>query len=115
MMTLMIVDDNPAMRRLIKSIVCDLADLISECSDGSQAVEAYAAQQPDWVLMDIEMKVLDGLSATRQIKAAFPDARIVIVSEYDHPDWRDEARSAGAVRYVLKENLSALRGILKFP
>src|SRR5882724_3674175 len=111
-MRLLIVEDNYQMRRLIKRIVGDTAEAIFECGDGSEALAAYRAHQPDWVLMDIEMKRLDGISATRQIKAAFPEARIVIVSEYDHPDWRDEARSAGAYQYVLKENLGELRGIL---
>jgi DNA-binding NarL/FixJ family response regulator len=111
-MRLLIVEDNYQMRRLIKSIIRDLVDVIYECSDGSEALQAYAAQQPDWVLMDIEMKELDGISATRQIKAAFPDARIVMVTEYDHPDYREETRRAGACGYVLKENLFEIRRIL---
>jgi DNA-binding NarL/FixJ family response regulator len=111
-MRLLIVEDNYQMRRLIKSIIRDLVDVIYECSDGSEALQVYAAQQPDWVLMDIEMKELDGISATRQIKAAFPDARIVMVTEYDHPDYREETRRAGACGYVLKENLFEIRRIL---
>ena len=107
------VEDNYQMRRLIKSVVGGLADAVFECGDGEEALEAYRAHRPDWVLMDIEMKRLDGLSATRQIKAAFPEARIVIVTEYDQTDWREEARRAGACDYVLKENLSELRHILK--
>ena len=112
-MRLLIAEDNYQMRRLIKSIVGGAAEAIYECNDGSGAIETYAAQQPDWVLMDIEMKPLDGISATRQIKAAFPDARIVIVTEYDNADWREEARLAGACEYVLKENLVELRRILR--
>jgi len=106
------VEDNYQMRRLIKSIVGDTADAVYECSDGSEAFDAYAVHQPDWVLMDIEMKVLDGISTTRQIKAAFPAARIVIVTEYDNADWRTEASAAGACEYILKENLLELRRIL---
>lgn len=106
------MEDNYQMRRLIKSVVGDLAEAIFECCDGSEALDAYRAQRPDWVLMDIEMTRLDGISATRQIKAAFPDARVVIVTEYDHPDWREEARCAGACEYVLKENLFELRRIV---
>jgi CheY-like chemotaxis protein len=111
-MRLLIVDDNYQMRRLIKSIVRDIADSISECSDGSEALQVYRAHEPDWVLMDIEMKELDGISATRQIKAAFPNARIVMVTEYNHPDYREEALRAGACEYVLKENLFEIRRIL---
>ena len=108
----MIVDDNPDMRRLIRSIIGGLAGSIVECRDGAEAVREYAAHQPDWVLMDIEMKPLDGISATAEIKRGFPDARIVIVTEYDDPDWRQEARDAGACAYVLKDNLPEMRRIL---
>ena len=111
-MRLLIVDDNQQMRRLIKSVVGNLAETVFECADGSEALQAYREQQPDWVLMDIEMKRLDGISATRQIKAAFPDARIAILTEYDDPDWREEALAAGACEYVLKEELFEVRRIL---
>jgi CheY-like chemotaxis protein len=106
------VDDNPAMRGLIKSIIADLAGDVSECGDGAEALAAYAACRPDWVLMDVRMKELDGISAARQIKAAFPDARIIIVTDYDDPKLREAARRAGAREYVLKENLLDLRRIL---
>jgi CheY-like chemotaxis protein len=115
MLSLLIVDDNADMRRLIRSIVSDLASYIVECGDGSQAIQAYAAHKPDWVLMDIEMPALDGISATQEIKSGFPDARIVIVTEYDDANWREEARQAGACAYVLKENLPEVRRILQSP
>ena len=111
-MRVLIVEDNYQMRRLIKSIVGNTAEAVYECADGSEALQAYAAHRPDWVLMDIEMKTLDGISATRQIKAAFPDARVVIVTEYDNADWRIAASDAGACGYVLKENLLEVRRIL---
>jgi two-component system response regulator DegU len=112
-MRLLIVEDNYQMRRLIKSIVGDLAEAVLECGDGSEALEAYRAHKPDWVLMDVEMKTLDGISATRQITTAFPDARILIVTEYNNADWREEARHAGAIGYVLKENLLEVRATLE--
>jgi CheY-like chemotaxis protein len=115
MVSLLVVDDNPDMRRLIKSIISDLAGPVYECADGSDALREYAAHRPDWVLMDIQMKTIDGISATRDIKSAFPDARIVIVTEYDDPNWREEARRAGACAYVLKENLPDVRLILQNP
>jgi CheY-like chemotaxis protein len=115
MLSLLVVDDNSDMRRLIKSIVSDLAGSIYECADGSDALQVYAVHRPDWVLMDIQMKTLDGISATREIKSAFPDARVVIVTEYDDPDWREDARQAGACAYVLKDNLPDVRLILQNP
>lgn len=112
-MKLMIVDDSADMRRLIRSILSDLADSVVECADGCEALQTYAAHKPDWVLMDIEMPALDGISATRRITLAFPEARILIVTEYDDADWREEAWRAGACGYVLKESLAGLRRILQ--
>ena len=111
-MTCLIVDDNAQMRELIASIVGDLADHIAECADGGEALEAYRASRPDWVLMDIKVGTVDGIAATRQIKSAFPSARIVIVTKYDDPELRAAARDAGACRYVVKENLLVLRRVL---
>lgn len=111
-MRLMIVDDNADMRRLIKTITHGLADSFIECSDGLQALQQYAAQKPDWVLMDIEMPTLDGIAATKEIKLAFPSARILIVTEYDDAYWREESERAGACGYVLKDSLSQLRSLL---
>ena len=54
-MALLIVDDNPTVRRLIAKIVADLVDDIRECSDGAEALVAYQQCHPDMTLMDIEM------------------------------------------------------------
>ncbi|MCI0487594.1 MAG: response regulator, partial [Blastocatellia bacterium] len=67
---------------------------------------------PDWVLMDIMMERVDGITATREIRRAFPDARIVIVTNFDDAKFRDAAREAGAGYYVPKENLMAVRAVL---
>jgi CheY-like chemotaxis protein len=113
-MILLIVDDNQQMRRLIRSVVSDLADNISECCDGEFALAAYAEQRPDWVLMDIRMQRVDGISATRTIKKNYPDAHVCIVTDYDDAELRDQARDAGAEDYVVKEDLLRLRQVLTF-
>ena len=100
------------MRRVIRNVVSDLAR-VEECADGGEAVGAFARCRPDWVLMDIKMGALSGIEATRRIKSAFPEARIVIVTNYDDDDMREEARLAGACQYILKENLLALRSIIR--
>lgn len=111
-LTILIVDDNAAMRRMIGRIVKDYAGRIYECSDGSQALKAYKENHPDWVLMDIEMKEKDGLTATEEILTNFPKAKILIVTKYDDEGMRNAARCAGACGYVLKENLLDIRGII---
>lgn len=114
-MKLILVDDNDGMRRLIKSTVLGPGDVVHESSDGNDAFVLYAKHRPDWVVMDIGMPKVDGVAATRQIKEAFPEARIVVISQYDDPELREAVRRAGAVEYVLKDNLMALHGILGGP
>jgi DNA-binding NarL/FixJ family response regulator len=109
---LLIVDDKPEVRRMIRRFLADLAAEISETEDGESAFDAYVVFQPDCVLMDIEMKHTNGIVATERIRAAYPQANIVIVTSYDDDCLRERATIAGARGYVLKENLLALRSML---
>lgn len=111
-MNILIVDDSAQMRRALCGFIGDLADAFYECADGAEAFAAYAAHRPDWVLMDIALPNLDGIAATRQIIAAFPDARIVMVTSYDNAELRAQARAAGACEYVVKEDLLDLPQVL---
>jgi len=108
MISLLIAEDNEKMRRMLKSLVANLVSTLWECSDGEDAIAAYMTHRPDFVFMDAEMKHLDGITATRRIKAADPAARIIIVTSYDQADLREAAQAAGACGYVLKENLLEL-------
>ncbi len=107
-MNVLIVEDNSAMRRLIRNIVSPVADQVYECSDGAEAVAAYVLHRPDYVLMDIEMSVMDGITATARIKALEPTAKIIIVTDYDQVELREAAQEAGACGYVVKDNLLEL-------
>jgi len=111
-MKLLIVEDNPGVRRVIRSLVAGLADDIRECADGAEALPLYHTRRPDVVLMDIEMKTMDGITATRHITAADRSARVIIVTDYDHPDLREAAREAGACGYLAKDNLLDLLALL---
>jgi len=110
---LLIVDDNAAVRRLIVGIVLPFADEICECSDGADAVSAYTAQKPDLVLMDIRMKQVDGIEATKRIKVADPSAKIIVVTDYDDELLRQAAMREGACGYALKDNLLDLIRVLE--
>jgi CheY-like chemotaxis protein len=112
-MKLLIVEDSPSVRRVIRSIVATVADEVYECEDGADALPAYVAHKPDWVLMDIAMKNVDGISATKLIRDQYPDAKIIIVTNFDEADLRESALQAGACGYVLKENLLELRRLLQ--
>ena len=110
---LLIVEDSAPVRRLIKSVVADLAEEIYECANGVEALSEYSRYQPDFVLMDIRMSLMDGIAATRQIRKADPGARIIIVTDYDQIDLREAAKRAGAIGYVVKDNLLDLVSFLK--
>jgi CheY-like chemotaxis protein len=112
-MRLLIVDDNTSVRRLIRSIVAGVAEEIHECESGMTALAAYLEYHPDVVLMDIEMKELDGIAATMQIKAAHPAAKIIMVTNYDDAELREAARDAGACAYVLKHSLLEVNTVLR--
>jgi DNA-binding NarL/FixJ family response regulator len=111
-MTMLIVDDSAKMRHYIRSAIGDLAESIIEGGDGMQAIALYADHQPDWLVIDIAMPVLDGIEATRRIRKSSPTARIVVLTVFNDPALREAARDAGAAAYVLKENLLDLRRIL---
>ena len=112
-MTILIVEDNPTIRRLIRRAISDFADNIFECEDGANALAAYTEHRPDVVLMDVRMPRMDGLSATRQILQQYAAARIVIVTDYNDDALRSAAREAGACAYALKNNLTELDIVLR--
>ena len=85
-MTILIVEDNAVVRRLIRRAIAHLAVEIYECTDGADALQAYTEHQPDLVFMDVRMPRMDGLAATRQIRQSYPKARIVIVTDYDEQE-----------------------------
>ena len=111
-MKLLIVDDHAAMRRLIGRVVSDMVSEIEECGDGSEALAAYNRFLPDWVVMDIEMEHMDGITATREIINIFPNARVLIVSKHADKELLEAAYKAGACGLVLKENLLPIREVL---
>jgi DNA-binding NarL/FixJ family response regulator len=112
-MKLLIVEDNPGVRSVIRSLMAAVTSEIIECADGTEALALYNLQQPDLVLMDIQLGATDGIAAARQIRAADPAARVIMVTNYDQLDLREAARQAGAWGYVLKENLLELVGLVK--
>ena len=108
----MIVDDHPRMRGLIRGLCAGLATEFIEVAGGEEAVSTYDRLRPDCVLMDIEMPGMDGLTATRAIRKGHPDARIIIVSSHDTPSFRARAEAEGVSGFVSKNDLSGLHQYL---
>jgi DNA-binding NarL/FixJ family response regulator len=111
-MILLIVEDNSTVRKLIRRAVADVADIIVECEDGSDALRAYESCRPDVVLMDVRMPSMDGLTATRLLLKHHPHAKVVILTDYNDDELRSAAREAGAYAFALKNNLTELDEVL---
>ena len=109
----LIVDDSPWVRATIRDVLEDLPLLYAECGDGDEVLAQFEAFAPHWVLMDIRMPRVDGITATAALRAAHPDARVIVVSDHDQEDILRAARHAGAVAYVAKWNLMELRRLLE--
>ena len=104
-MKLLLVDDNDRIRKMMRSIYSPHFDEIIECDDGDRAVAEFNNELPDWVVMDIKMTEMDGIEATEKIISSYPEAKVIIVSQYNDETTIGAAKKAGAVEFVSKENL----------
>jgi CheY-like chemotaxis protein len=114
-MKLLIADDNAPMRALLCRIFATFGTETRDCADGIEAVRAFNEFMPDWTVMDVSMPGLDGLAATRQILAAHPGARIIVLTNYCSAEYEQAAREAGAYAFVRKDNLHPLFSLLLPP
>jgi DNA-binding NarL/FixJ family response regulator len=76
--------------------------VVGEAENGRAAIELYAAMQPDVILMDIKMPILDGVAATSEIYRSFPAARVLVLTTFADRDYVSQALQAGACGYLLK-------------
>jgi DNA-binding NarL/FixJ family response regulator len=102
----LVADDQSMVRAGFRMLLGgeDDIDVVAEAGDGREAVEKAARFEPHVVLMDIRMPDVDGLQATREILAANPAARILILTTFDLDEYIYEALSAGASGFVLKDD-----------
>jgi two-component system response regulator NreC len=104
--TVLICDDHALFREGVKTILTSQPDfdVVGEAEDGKEGVDLATRLQPDVVLMDISMPVLKGFEATRRIKKARPEVKVLILSVYDDEDLVARCLDAGASGYVLKDS-----------
>lgn len=112
-MRILIVDDNARVRKTLHSLLHHLCTESMEAADGISAVEFYRRYRPDVVLMDVRMPRMNGIEATACIRSMDPEARVLMVTEYDDASLRHNAEFAGAMGYYLKEELMDLRRFLE--
>jgi CheY-like chemotaxis protein len=97
---------------MIRSLLEEIDADVVECSDGGAAIRAFDELLPDWLLMDINMQPVDGLTAMRTILEKHPDARIIVISQYQDARTRDTALAMGAYAFVGKEDLMSVRDLI---
>lgn len=117
---------------MIRLLLCDDQDIVTEgmgvilravrdfqvvgvARDGAQAVELTAQLQPDLVLMDLRMPIMNGIQATGKLRTQFPQVKVLVLTTYDDDEWVFDAIRAGASGYLLKDTpreqiIAAIRG-----
>ncbi len=102
---LMLVDDQRLMRDGLRTLMELEPDIVvvAEAKNGQEAVNKFASEKPDVVLMDIRMPVMDGVEATQQLLKSWPEALIIILTTFDDDRYVFEGLRAGALGYMLKD------------
>jgi two-component system, cell cycle response regulator DivK len=101
---ILLVEDQPDNRQIIRDMLAPTDYEITEAEDGQQALDAIAKQRPDLILIDIQLPIIDGYTATRKIKAdpALQSIPIIAVTSYALSGEEKKAREAGCDDYVPK-------------
>jgi len=104
MIKILLVDDHAILREGLKSLLKFYNDVevVSEAENGMQALTQVEALSPDIVLMDIAMPEMNGLVATKRIRARFPEVKVLILTQYEDQQYVIPLLQAGASGYVLK-------------
>lgn len=106
MIRVLICDDQQVVCEGLRAILSSAPQLqvVGMARDGLEALERIAATRPDVVLMDLKMPVMNGVQATREIRARFPAVRVLVLTTYDADQWVLDAVRAGASGYLLKDS-----------
>jgi two-component system, NarL family, response regulator LiaR len=106
MIRVLIADDHAIVRKGIRALLseADGFEVVAEATDGQEAVRRAEETQPDVILMDLLMPVMDGIEATRQITGARPGARVLVLTSFAADNKVFPAIKAGAAGYLLKDS-----------
>lgn len=103
--TVLLVDDHEVVRSGVSAFLASQPDfeVVGEARSGTEAVDLALKHVPDVVLMDLVMAKMDGVEATRQVKAVSPRTKIVVLTSYHQDEYIFPALQAGAISYILKD------------
>lgn len=105
MIRVLVADDHPVVRHGLCTMLEIEEDItvVARAADGAEAVAQARETRPDIILMDVQMPHVDGIEALRQIRAADPDARVIVLTTYRNEDYIFPSLQAGARGYLLKD------------
>ena len=105
----MLVEDEEDFRRILAGLLLAKfpSMMLEEAADGKEAIERIRDFIPDLVFMDIQLPGENGLKVTSRIKALSPDTKVVILTSYDIPEYREAARECGAYQFLSKGSCTA--------
>jgi len=115
-MKIMIVEENRKMREMISNILTfNLPGIfeIFEYNNGEEALEQYESILPDWVFMDINFNGSEGFSVAEQLTMKDLSAKIIFLTQYDDPYYREKAKRIGAFTSILKDCLYEIVEVIK--
>ncbi len=102
----LLVDDQSLFREALANLISSdpVFEVVGSVTNGEEALRATAIHQPEVILMDLRMPVMDGVSATRRIKAQFPNVKVIALTTFSDDESVFDAIRAGAVGYLLKDS-----------
>jgi DNA-binding NarL/FixJ family response regulator len=116
---ILIVDDSPAIRRSLRSLIAEQTDwtIIGEAENGKVAIEKSRELEPDVIILDLSMPVMNGLDAAREIRESSPNVHILLFTMHAYPHLVEDARNFGVNKVVSKSEdparlLGAVRSLL---
>ena len=100
----LVVDDQALFRRVMSAVVDETEGfvLVGSAASGEESIVTAGRLRPDLILMDVNLPGIDGMEATRRLRADSMAAAVVLLSTYDEEDWDGQARECGAVAYLAK-------------
>ncbi len=106
MIRVLVADDHPVVRQGLCTMLEleDDIEVVARAADGEEAVMMARRERPDITLLDVQMPVLDGIEALRQIRAEDPEARVIVLTTYKNEDYIFPSLRAGARGYLLKDS-----------